>query len=319
MITYVGLSFGSTFWGIASDIIGRRPAFNATLFICGVFGAAVAAGPSWIITSLLFGCMGLGVGGNLPVDGALFLEFLPFASNKLLTLLSVWWPVGQLVASLSNFFSLSVSHHLLIFTVAWAFIPPYSCDTALEPCFRTNNVEPCCAPKDNRGWRYFIATLGVMTLLMFVCRFFLFHLFESPKFLLSRGRQAEAVSVVQSIAQHNGTKTWLTDDVLEQLSGETDDHGPKLSVLEINKRNLRKFSMDKVESLFITRKLGWTTVLLWFIWATIGMGFPLFNAFLPQYLEHAGKGEVPVPANVVSKLRILVITLINFARCIAIF
>jgi MFS family permease len=102
MITYVGLSFGSTFWGIASDIIGRRPAFNATLFICGLFGAAVAAGPSWITTSLLFGCMGLGVGGNLPVDGALFLEFLPFASNKLLTLLSVWWPVGQLIASLSK-------------------------------------------------------------------------------------------------------------------------------------------------------------------------------------------------------------------------
>jgi MFS family permease len=102
MITYVGLSFGSTFWGIASDIIGRRPAFNATLLICGVFGAAVAAGPNWIVTSILFGCMGLGVGGNLPVDGALFLEFLPFASNKLLTLLSVWWPVGQLVASLSN-------------------------------------------------------------------------------------------------------------------------------------------------------------------------------------------------------------------------
>ena len=42
--------------------------------------------------------MGLGVGGNLPVDGALFLEFLPFASGNLLTMLSVWWPVGQLIA-----------------------------------------------------------------------------------------------------------------------------------------------------------------------------------------------------------------------------
>ena len=57
MITYIGLSFGSTFWGIASDIIGRRPAFNATLFLCGVFGTLVAAGPSWAITSFLFACM----------------------------------------------------------------------------------------------------------------------------------------------------------------------------------------------------------------------------------------------------------------------
>ena len=34
---------------------------------------------------------------------------------------------------------------------------------------------------------------------MFICRFFLFHLFESPKFLLSRGRQAEAVATVHGI------------------------------------------------------------------------------------------------------------------------
>lgn len=100
MITYIGLSFGSTFWGIASDIIGRRPAFNITLFLCGLFGTLVALGPSWAVTCILFALMGLGVGGNLPVDGALFLEFLPFESNKLLTLLSVWWPVGQLIASI---------------------------------------------------------------------------------------------------------------------------------------------------------------------------------------------------------------------------
>jgi MFS family permease len=102
MITYIGLSFGSTFWGVASDIIGRRLAFNTTLLICGAFGTAVAFATSWPMTAFLFACMGTGVGGNLPVDGALFLEFLPFHSNKLLTLLSIWWPVGQLLASLSK-------------------------------------------------------------------------------------------------------------------------------------------------------------------------------------------------------------------------
>jgi hypothetical protein len=139
---------------------------------------------------------------------------------------------------------------------------------------------------------------------MFSCRFFLFRLFESPKFLLSRGREAEAVSVVQSIAHHNGAKTWLTADVLEELAGDgdIDDGRPKLSVLEINKRNLSKFSLQKVESLFINWKLGTTTVLLWFIWATIGMGYPLFNAFLPQYLEHVGQGQTPVSAGVVLSL-----------------
>jgi MFS family permease len=43
--------------------------------------------------------IGFGVGGNLPVDGAMFLEFLPQRKQWLLTLLSVWWAVGQVVAS----------------------------------------------------------------------------------------------------------------------------------------------------------------------------------------------------------------------------
>jgi hypothetical protein len=184
--------------------------------------------------------------------------------------------------------------------MAWALIPPFSCDTALAACSLTEGVQPCCESRNNRGWRYFIAALGALTLLMFSCRFFLFRLYESPKFLLSQGREVGAVSVVQSVSHHNGTKTWLTLEVLEELAGEDlDDGRPKLSVLEINKRNLSKFSLQKVESLFINWKLGTTTILLWFIWATIGMGYPLFNAFLPQYLEHVGQGQIPVSAAVV--------------------
>ena len=99
---FVGLCIGAVFWGIASDVVGRRLAFNATLFLAGVFGLAVGAGNTWIGTCGLFASLAVGIGGNLPVDGALFLEFLPFASRGLLTLLSIWWPVGQLIASLSQ-------------------------------------------------------------------------------------------------------------------------------------------------------------------------------------------------------------------------
>jgi MFS family permease len=45
---FLGLCIGASFWGIASDIIGRRPAFNMTLFICGVFGIAAGGAPTWI-------------------------------------------------------------------------------------------------------------------------------------------------------------------------------------------------------------------------------------------------------------------------------
>lgn len=106
---FLGLCIGASFWGTASDIIGRRVAFNFTLFLAGAFGLASGGGPNWIGTCALYACIGLGVGGNLPVDGALFLEFLPQTSGNLLTLLSVFWPIGNLIASLRKSSTLLVS------------------------------------------------------------------------------------------------------------------------------------------------------------------------------------------------------------------
>ena len=63
--TFIGLCIGASFWGVASDIIGRRLAFNSTLCIAGIFGLAVGGGNSWIGTCALYSCLGLGVGGNL--------------------------------------------------------------------------------------------------------------------------------------------------------------------------------------------------------------------------------------------------------------
>jgi len=233
--------------------MGRRLAFNATLFIVGVFGIAAGAAPNWIGICALFAALGTGLGGNLPVDGALFLEFLPGASGGLLTLLSVWWPVGQLIASV----------------IAWGFLGG-------------NFAE-------DKGWRYFIYTMGAMTFVMFLARFLLFHLFESPKFLLSRGRQAEAVAVVHGMAHKNRTTTWLTEEILNEIGGDPAVvSNNKLTTTEIVRRKLSSFSGDRIKPLFSSRKLGMSTALIWFCWLTIGIGYPLFNAFLPQYLA-AGK------------------------------
>lgn len=272
---FLGLCIGASFWGTASDIIGRRLAFNATLFLAGVFGLAAGGGPNWIGTCALYAALGLGVGGNLPVDGALFLEFLPQASGSLLTLLSVFWPVGQLISSL----------------LAWGFIPNFSCPEDTQP--------GQCSSSDNMGWRYLVLTLGAITFLMFICRFFLFHLFESPKFLLSRGRQAEAVAVIHGIAYHNKATTWLTEDILNAIGGDPEvTEDAKLSTMQILQRSLQKFSTQRISPLFSNKKLGLTTVLLWFQWTTIGMAYPLFNAFLPQYLQNSGSGS-PTATNIV--------------------
>lgn len=251
-----------------SDVIGRKLAFNSTLALAGVFGLAAGGAPNWIGVCALYACVGLGVGGNLPVDGALFLEFLPCKSGNLLTLLSVWWPVGQLISSL----------------LAWAFIPNFSCPTGATTCTKA----------ENWGWRYMVLTLGALTFFMFLCRFCFFHLYESPKFLLSRGRQTEAVAVVRGIAAHNGQQTWLTEEILNTIGGHpdvTEDH--KLSTIEIVKRNLGKFSTQRIGPLFEGRTLALSTVLIFFMWTTIGMGYPLFNAFLPQYLSQNGNESTP--------------------------
>ncbi|KAK3325896.1 major facilitator superfamily domain-containing protein [Apodospora peruviana] len=251
---FVGLCFGSFFWGLGSDVMGRRVAFNFTLLITSVFGIVSSYAPSWGWVCFFYAALAFGVGGNLPVDGALFLEFLPDASSSLLTLLSIWWPVGQLFSSL----------------LAWLFIANWPAD---------------------QGWRLFVFWIGIITFVMFVVRFFIFHLFESPKYLLSRGRQAEAVAVVHGIANRNNRKTWLTEEILDAV---VEGGGPglrrSLSTTNLLKTKLTSLSHvgERLRPLFDNRKLGIATVLVWFSWATIGMGYPLFNAFLPQYLSHGG-------------------------------
>ncbi|SPO06646.1 related to 4-hydroxybenzoate transporter [Cephalotrichum gorgonifer] len=253
---FFGLCIGSSVWGIGSDVFGRRIAFASTLVITSFFGILASFAPSWGWVCFFFAALGFGVGGNLPVDGALFLEFLPDGSTSLLTLLSVWWPVGQLVSSL----------------VAWFFITNWPAD---------------------EGWRHFVMAIGILTVGMLVLRNFVYTVYESPKYLISQGRSAEAVAVIQGVALRNGARTWLTTAVLDAVVGDdalVERAAGPVSPGNVIMDNLRSFSGERLRPLFSTRKLAVATSLLWFSWATIGMGYPLFNAFLPQYLSHGGAG-----------------------------
>ena len=90
---------------------------------------------------------------------------------------------------------------------------------------------------------------------MFVCRFFLFHLFESPKFLLARGRQSEAVATVHGIAYKNKKKTWLSEEVLNAIGGDPEVvSNAKLSTAAIVGRFFSKFSQDRIGPLFATKR-----------------------------------------------------------------
>ena len=109
--------------------------------------------------------------------------------------------------------------------------------------------------------------------MMFVARFFFFHLFESPKFLLSRGRQAEAVATVHGIAYKNGRTTWLTEEILNEIGGEVvKPEDLKLSYAEVVKRFFSKFSGERIAPLFATRRLGLMSTSYLFILVSVTFG-----------------------------------------------
>lgn len=83
-----GLCIGAFMWGMLVDIIGRRWCFNLTCLFAAVFGCLFAAPSNWGAICFFAGMIGLGVGGNIPIDATITLEFLPKVSSLIQT------PVG---------------------------------------------------------------------------------------------------------------------------------------------------------------------------------------------------------------------------------
>ncbi|KAI0647860.1 MFS general substrate transporter [Trametes meyenii] len=270
----IGLLVGAAFWGVASDVWGRKWCFNLTLLITGIFAIAAGASPNSIALCSLAAVWSIGVGGNLPVDSAVFLEFIPASHQYLLTILSIWWAFGQLVGSL----------------VAWPLIADFSCASASD-----------CPRASNQGWRYFLYTMGGLMMFFFVLRFFVFHMYESPKFLMGRGRDAEAVAVVHAVARYNGRESSLTLAMLEdvdrqlgrgvgkgKIQGDEGEKGLDTSARGAMMRKLATFGGSHVKGLFATKKLAYSTTLLIIVWALIGLAFPLYNGFVTFFLATRG-------------------------------
>lgn len=97
---YVGMLVGALFWGLSADIVGRRLAFNISLFICSVFTIVAGASPNWASLAFFIAFSGFGAGGNLILDTTVPLEYLPSNKQWLVTGLAAWWGVGCTIAGL---------------------------------------------------------------------------------------------------------------------------------------------------------------------------------------------------------------------------
>ncbi|KAK2927932.1 Major facilitator superfamily [Fusarium oxysporum f. sp. vasinfectum] len=272
---YVGLIVGAFFWGTAADVIGRKPAFNSTIFIGAIFACAVAGAQDFITFCSLWAVIGTAAGGNVPVDSIVFLEFVPQSHQWLLVTLSAWWNLGQLIVSL----------------LSWVFLANFACSSP-EGCRR----------QDNMGWRYVMITLGGIALVLALVRLFVFKIPESPKYLLSKGRDAEAVESVNYIARYNGKPETLTLEMMqdidrqiyssavvsstgEQVHAIPDQTEKKLSMKDILRENFKDFNMSSYRSLFAGRKMAQHSAVTFLIWLTIGIAYPLYFAFITSYLE----------------------------------
>lgn len=109
-------------------------------------------------------------------------------------------------------------------------------------------------------------------LFLALLRVFILPMDESPKFLISIGRDAEAVAVIHNIARINGTTSTLTVDDLRvaaepyfKLAGDGDQVTTKFSTWELIKHSMDDMSGEHIKGLFATPRLAYSTSLIIFI------------------------------------------------------
>jgi MFS family permease len=249
--------------------------------ITSVFGLLLAA-PKYNYGAIcaIYFLASLGLGGNIPIDATIALEFLPSNRRFLVALLSMWQPIGVGIAS----------------AIAYGTAAKWRCDPELPGC-RDAGLgagEPCCTVDSNMGWRYNVIILGCMTLLVFFLRFIVFRFHESPKFLVSRGKEAEAIEVLHKIAKFNKqpppTLTMEMFAAIDEADAQTASveapaRGPQ-GMAATTKKVLSGFGKElaRLKAVFTNKLTAFTFVLLAIAYMGDYWSFNLAGNFLPLIL-----------------------------------
>lgn len=231
----------------------RHPLYSLKLTWASLrLQAAVKYNYAAICAVYFLSCIGLG--GNIPIDAAITLEFLPQTRRYLVALLGIWQPIGVVVAS----------------AIAFGTAAKYRCDVDLLAC-NAADLDPgdaCCTVASNMGWRYEVIIIGVITFLVFFVRYFIFTFHESPKFLISKGRYEEAIEVLHKIAQFNKepmpTLT-LADFQAIDTEFENEEHHDVVKIRVVESFTfLRDLFLSKMQC-FIFMLLALAYMVKWFL------------------------------------------------------
>ncbi|KAI5959723.1 uncharacterized protein KGF55_004955 [Candida pseudojiufengensis] len=253
-----GMILGALVWGFGADLIGRKLAFNLSLLLSAIFTIMTGMMGNMSSYCLFVLLSAFAAGGNLVLDTCVFLEFLPHKDQWLLTFFAFFWGIGQTVAV----------------ALGYAFLPNNSCDSYEN-----------CPSSENHGWRYVWYTNGCIVLAMAILRVTVIRLKETPKFLIANNRDSEAVQVLQEIAKKYNRPCSLTLDQLLECGTikSNHDYRKNFSVM-----GTFKLMFQHLKILFATSKAIRSTILLFISWAFLGISYPLYSSFLPQYLATRG-------------------------------
>jgi hypothetical protein len=131
-------------------------------------------------------------------------------------------------------------------------------------------------------------TLGGITLFVFILRFVLFTFQESPKYLLMKGKDSEALKVLHTVAKTNKVSCDITLDTFAALTreglSESSTEDPDARILE-DQPDIKKaggtiwqkfaFELKRCRILFSTPTLARITILVWITYAFDYWGFSI--------------------------------------------
>lgn len=225
--------------------------------------------------------MGFAVVGNVLIDAVILIEWVPASHQFLVCLQGLFWGLGELVAAaLGWFVSRSI---ILIYGANYPrpFISKYTCGTGPDELSTEQAIahqsravhssSGSCHYVSNKGWRYIWWTFGCITLFLYLCHF-CFPLRETPKYLLSRRRDAEATQLVKDMALYNRRTTWLSEASFARIDSTVD-----VDAQQSPQSSLRVLSSSTGGSL----RIG----ILAFLWCVTGLTFVLYPNYLRLYLS----------------------------------
>jgi MFS family permease len=255
-----GMICGCIFFGFGCDLIGRKIVFNSSILLTSIFGFFAGGMSSYATYCIFMFLSAFASGGNTAIDVSVFMEFVPSQYQYLNTMLALFWGVGQTISAL----------------ISWAFIPNFSCSGPEN-----------CPSHLNRGWRYCWYVNSAICFTAALIRIFVMKLDETPKFLVTTNRDAEAIKVLEKISLKYNRPMSLTLEDLEACGTIKQDFFDSSKDGYSFKALTRAMNVN-LKLLFQNRVMIRSTLLIFLSWGFIGISYSTFYYFLYVFIAARG-------------------------------